>query len=75
MTQIDRAGAIFSKLEEQNSKAEVGLAHMEEQRSRLQAEVGVYSVVRMMNNDNNTMHNPIESQICTYIQLIKGSQG
>lgn len=68
MTQIDRAGAIFSKLEEQNSKSEVGLAHMEEQRSRLQAEVCVYVVVRIMNNDNNnTMHDPIESQICTHI--------
>lgn len=73
MTQIDRAGAIFAKLEEQNSKSVFGLTQKKELRSKLQAEVCVVCVIiRIVSND--TVY-PIESQICTYICFLKGTQG
>ncbi|KAI9264378.1 hypothetical protein BDA99DRAFT_509197 [Phascolomyces articulosus] len=38
MTQIDRAGAIFTQLEEQSSKAVFDLSHLNEQKNKLEAE-------------------------------------
>ena len=39
MTQIDRAGAIFTQLEEQSSKSVFDLSHLNEQKNKLEAEV------------------------------------
>ena len=41
MTQIDRAGAIFTQLEEQSSKPVFDLSHLNEQKNKLEAEVNI----------------------------------